>query len=303
MPSGIYKRTEETRIKIGNANRGKIISEETKRKISKSLKGRTCSEETRKKISNLLKGRISPMKGKHQSINTRKRISESLKGRICSEETKLKIKKNHADFSGKNHPRYGKHCSEETKRKIGIANKGNNHNLGKYHSEETKRKIGDANKGKHFSIKTEFKKGHKPSKKIIKKMKERRKYQVFPVKDTSIEVKIQNFLKELGIEFFTHKYMKIEHGYQCDILIPSKSLVIECDGDYWHGNRKLYKKKQLTKRIIKQRELDHVRTKELLEKGYKVLRLWENEINKMTIGSFFKEMTIPKVKAKFYKRD
>jgi len=65
--------------------------------------------------------------------------------------------------------------------------------------------------------------------------KRNRAKQISPVKDTSIEVKIQNFLKELGIEFFTHKYMKIEHGYQCDILIPSKSLVIECDGDYWHN--------------------------------------------------------------------
>ena len=82
------------------------------------------------------------------------------------------------------------------------------------------------------------------------------------------------FLKELGYEFFTHQYMKeIEHGYQCDILIPSMNLVIECDGVYWHkypiGNN-----------------IDHIRTKELLEKGFKVLRLWEKEINVMNIIQF-----------------
>jgi very-short-patch-repair endonuclease/predicted DNA-binding protein YlxM (UPF0122 family) len=97
---------------------------------------------------------------------------------------------------------------------------------------------------------------------------------ILPVKDTSIELKIQSFLKQLGIEFFTHQYMKeIEHGYQCDILIPSLKMVIECDGNYWHkypiGN-----------------ELDHIRTKELLENGFKVLRLWEFEINSMTIENF-----------------
>ena len=43
---------------------------------------------------------------------------------------------------------------------------------------------------------------------------------VFPIKDTSIEVKIQNYLKELGVEFFTHQYIDIEHGYQCDVFIP-----------------------------------------------------------------------------------
>ena len=162
---------------------------------------------------------------------------------------------------------------------------------------EVRKKVSLANKGKHNSPKTEFKKGHKfrvglyhskatknkisetkikqykinPS--IIEKIKEARAKQILPLKDTKIEVKIQNFLKQLGIEFFTHQYMKIKHGYQCDILIPSINLVIECDGDYWHkypiGN-----------------DVDHIRTKELLDKGFKVLRLWEFEIKAMDINKF-----------------
>jgi len=97
---------------------------------------------------------------------------------------------------------------------------------------------------------------------------------VVPAKDSSIEVKIQNFLKELGIQFFTHQYMKeIEHGYQCDILIPSMNLVIECDGDYWH-------KYPIGKKM------DYIHTKELIEKGFKVLRLWEHEIRIMNIENF-----------------
>ena len=35
-----------------------------------------------------------------------------------SEETRRKISKNHADFSGENHPMYGKHHSEKTKQKM-----------------------------------------------------------------------------------------------------------------------------------------------------------------------------------------
>ncbi len=106
-----------------------------------------------------------------------------------------------------------------------------------------------------------------------------RKYQIFPKKDSSIEVKIQNFLKELGIEFFTHQYMKIENGYQCDILIPSMNLVIECDGDYWH-------------RYPIGRDIDKVRTKELIQKGFKVLRLWEREIRIMNISDFKKKINL-----------
>ncbi len=110
------------------------------------------------------------------------------------------------------------------------------------------------------------------SKETLEKIRKARAKQILPKKDTKIEVKIQNFLKKLGISFFTHQYMKIEHGYQCDILIPSINLVIECDGDYWHkypiGN-----------------DLDHVR---LLQNGFKVLRLWECEIIPMKIQDFKK---------------
>jgi very-short-patch-repair endonuclease len=103
--------------------------------------------------------------------------------------------------------------------------------------------------------------------------KEVRKNLIFPLKDSKIEVKIQNFLKELGITFFTHQYMHIEHGYQCDILVPAMNLVIECDGDYWHS-------------YPTGTEIDHIRTRELIENGFKVLRLWEFEINKMTLEEF-----------------
>jgi len=113
-------------------------------------------------------------------------------------------------------------------------------------------------------------------KKLSERMKEMRRTQVLPIKDTTIEVKIQDFLKQLGIEYFTHQYMKIEHGYQCDILIPSMNLVIECDGDYWH-------------KYPVGREIDHVRTSELIENGFKVLRLWEFEIRAMDVSEF-KEM-------------
>lgn len=139
---------------------------------------------------------------------------------------------------------------------------------------ETARDLGLSGKGKFLSL------NHKN--KISQTRKEKIKSGeikfTFPTKDSSIEIKIQNFLKQLGIEFFTHQYMKeIEHGYQCDILIPSMSLVIECDGNYWH-------------KYPIGLERDHIRTKELIEKGFKVLRLWESEIRVMDINQFRKQI-------------
>lgn len=108
---------------------------------------------------------------------------------------------------------------------------------------------------------------------MVKILKANRAKQIFPKKDTKIEVKIRNFLEELKIEYFQHKYMNIKNAYQCDFFIPHLNLVVECDGTYWH-------------KYPTGRDIDHVRTKQLMEKGFKVLRLWEFEINDMTIDKF-----------------
>jgi len=136
-----------------------------------------------------------------------------------------------------------------------------------------------AKKGDRRSIKTEFKKGNNP---------------YIPLKNSSIEIKIQNFLKLLNIEFFTHYYLNELHNkYQCDIFIPlqkkvNQKTVIECDGDYWHGNP--IKFPILNERQKKQQEKDIKRTKELIEKGFKIIRLWECDIREMSLNQFKKEL-------------
>ena len=61
----------------------------------------------------------------------RRKQSELQKGKNVgkhhTEEAKQKMSKNHADFSGENHPMHGKHHSEESKQKMSEAKKGENH--------------------------------------------------------------------------------------------------------------------------------------------------------------------------------
>ena len=129
------------------------------------------------------------------------------------------------------------------------------------------------------------------SKERIKRYKEWRKNLILPKKDTSIEVKIQDFLKLLHVEFMAHYYIsEITHSYQCDILIPSTKTIIECDGDYFHGNPIFYSEEELSKKQKEQRQRDSIRTKELIEKGYKIIRLWEHDINKMELKDFKKKL-------------
>ena len=120
-----YNHTQETKNKIREGNKGKVISQEQREKISESLKGNVISLETRKKISESLKGKKKPPftidhlekirkanRGKKKTPEmiehlrhamktstkvghaideeTRKKISESLKGQIQSKETKDK---------------------------------------------------------------------------------------------------------------------------------------------------------------------------------------------------------------------
>ena len=47
------------------------------------------------------------------------------------------------------------------------------------------------------------------------------------------------------------------------------NLVIECDGNYWHN-------------YPIGREIDIIRTQELIDAGFKVLRFWGSEIKEIT---------------------
>ena len=215
------------------------------------------SKEHREKISLGVKKNLPKtiFKKGHKINLGRKRKPISLEHKkILSEKMK-----------GKNNPFYGKHHSKEIRLKMSKNRRGKL--VGESHFMK-KKEISE--KVRISRLNTIKKRGYLHTENSIEKIRKQRAKQIFPIKDTSIEVKIQNFLKKLGIEFFTHQYMKIPHGYQCDILIPSMNLVIECDGDYWH-------------KYPIGRDIDNVRTKELIEKGFKVLRLWEFEIKKMEL--------------------
>ena len=212
----------------------------------KGMLGKKQSKETIEK-------RMKNQRGRKLSITTKEKISNSLMGHPFCGGKQSWFKK--GESTKENHPQWIDLDSEKI---IELYNQG-----------ILISKIAKRFNVSHSKVYSLLK--HKNI--LIRSYKEERKKQVTPIKDTTIEVKIQNFLKELGIEFFTHQYMKIEHGYQCDVLIPSMNLVIECDGNYWH-------------KYPVGLDKDHIRTNELIEKGFKVLRLWECEIKHMNIINF-----------------
>ena len=297
----IKQKISKTFFKKGQKswNKGKHSSEETIKKQRESWRNTFLSNpEVRKKMSESHKGQVAWNKGKRGVMpipwNKGKKTgkpawnsgkpapwAKNLPQAFSKEHpSEYQFKRGHVPWSK------GKHQSEEWKRKIGMAN------LGKRRTEEEKKKIGEAWR-KAFLSHPEMRKrmseshiGHKASEEAKSKLKRARAKQIFPVKDSKPELKIQRMLKQLNIEFIPHKYMQIEHAYCCDIFIPSINLVVEVDGDYWHGNQNSPRYKILNKHQIEQKEEDTIRTKELIAEGFKVLRLWETDVKKMDIQEF-----------------
>jgi group I intron endonuclease len=98
----------ESKKKMSNSHKGKVISEETKKNMSNGQKGRVFSEEHKVKMSNSHKGKVI-------SEETRKKLSNSKKGRVFSEEHKKNISNSK---KGKPNNNKGKTRSEETKKKM-----------------------------------------------------------------------------------------------------------------------------------------------------------------------------------------
>lgn len=267
--TGLTKETDQRLAKLSEKNKGKVMSKESneKNRLSKLGKHYSPNTEFKKGLVPWCTGTKGLLKGWNKGL---------------TKETDERVLK--SSISNKNsEKRKGKHYSPETEFKKGMIT----WNVGKHHKEESNEK----NRQKHLG------------KKHTKEWIEKRANQIMPFKDTSIEVKIQNLLKELKIGFFTHYYCKeIEHSYQCDIFIPvqrnrerfiKQPIIIECDGDFIHCNPRFYPEdfvrfpnsndKRTTKYIW---ERDRIRTEELTAKGFKVIRLWGHEIKIMNLNKF-----------------
>ena len=81
------KHSEETKCKISQKNKGKIVSDEAKDKIYKANKGKIVTEECRRKISEAKKGKKRETFSKEWCEN----ISKANKGRVVSDETRKKL--------------------------------------------------------------------------------------------------------------------------------------------------------------------------------------------------------------------
>jgi very-short-patch-repair endonuclease len=128
----------------------------------------------------------------------------------------------------------------------------------------------------HFGKEKADKRRKEYSKRFRKLTIKRLENNEFPFFDTEIEKIMAKELFKRKIPFV--KQFKIANKFVCDLAIPYLKIIIECDGDYWHANPKIYNKNKLTLNQKKNLQRDKFKDKFLKKKGWIMLRFFESDI-------------------------
>ena len=233
---GNFKRphTEEEKRKIGEANRGKAVSEEHRQKISEAHRGRKRSEETRRKQSESKKAAWQKPEVRenylHGAAERWERPEEHVK---TSELTKIAMQR------------------PDVKMRMSEGMSSDAYKAMLHTPEVQNKRTISTNRVRNTP---EYEEAWAKGMSKVHRYRGR----------TSIEVTVANLLTSLGVEYEEQKHI----GRYCvDFYVPHKNLVIECDGEYWHGERKPGAK-----------EKDARKDAFLASKGYSIFRFPEPDI-------------------------
>lgn len=119
--------------------------------------------------------------------------------------------------------------------------------------------------------------GIKPKKKqnTIKSKKKHPQYGTSKLEDDFA----QQFLDKLKVNY-VYQFEAKDIGRFYDFYLPNENLLIEIDGDYWHGNPDKYSENELKYHQRKAQRIDEYKNKWALLHGIPILRIWESEIRK-----------------------
>ena len=114
-------------------------------------------------------------------------------------------------------------------------------------------------------------------KKVVNHLKEKRKHPQYGT--SKLEERFASeFLDRLGVKY-EYQFEAKDIGRFYDFYLPEHRLLIELDGDYWHGNPELYEEKDLKGHQRRAKRVDEYKDKWALLHGIPLMRIWEHEIN------------------------
>ena len=243
--------SEETKYKIGSANRGKKFSVEIRKAMSDAhlgqntwSKGRPLTEEHKRKIGEAQEGRP----GTPHTEETKMKLSEVLKGRKLSDEMKKKISLGHK----------GLKLSPETCRKISETHKG------MAYSDKTKKKIS------------------KSLKKLWREDPEHARKCLVINSPNKQEIKLMGILDSMypGEWKFVGDGQVMIAGKCPDFInVNGHKKIIELYGEYWHqgddprDREAIFAPLGYKTLVIWQKELKHIKTVKNKIKKFGITRL------------------------------
>lgn len=231
-----------------------------------------------------MSGKDNPNYGHKWSRKQKESLANKRRGKSWAEimgkeravELKIKFSKK---YSGKGNPFYGKKHSK------GYRDWSSKKHKGKKISDKQKGVVSKKLRGipkNHGDKISKFYKQHPNAYSSIRKKQAREKIietmqsGKIPFINSKPEKKLKIEMEKRGI-IFIHQY---KFGkFLCDFALPQNKLIVEADGDYFHYNPQLVKKKP-TERQLKKRELDKDKKEYCDKKGWTLLRFWECEIKK-----------------------
>lgn len=116
------------------------------------------------------------------------------------------------------------------------------------------------------------------------KMRERLSSGEFNISSMIENEFVKKCIEPLCIDFDRQYYIEELHHY-CDVYIPSANMIIEFQGDYWHGNPKKYLKEDLSEYQLKKVEKDEKLREYCTENGIQLVEVWESDFKKDKDGT------------------
>jgi len=102
---------------------------------------------------------------------------------------------------------------------------------------------------------------------------------------SGLEYRIREMLREFGVDFEPSYFIKPK--FIVDIRIGD--LIIQADGDYWHGHPRF---EPLTERQKAQKRRDKAQDAYLVKCGYTVVRIWESELTEKRVKAILSKHDI-----------
>jgi very-short-patch-repair endonuclease/Zn ribbon nucleic-acid-binding protein len=248
--------------KVSECNRCKCLGKKN------PFYGKKHNHKTKNKISKKNKNRLVGSKNPMYGVSLLQHWINKYGKDIANKKHKEYLNKLSDVFSGNKNPFYGKRHTSKTKQTIKEKNIQYRDNLSIQDKAKISKKLSESQKKLYQKNPEDYISKRSRAGKITAT-------KPYKYKINKLEETISGKLRELGLNF---NYSIILNGYQFDFGCAEHRILLEVQGDYWHGNPKIYKKRELNSTQKKNSQRDKEKIKFVKKHQMKLYHIWESDI-------------------------